>query len=303
MNDRNKNGNATIYDYLADHLNGKLPINQLRPQHPYLSETLGLKEILEGNHEHIFLCSTQDAYNIWEDLSGIIRNHRKEIEGVIDTATTYLGNAKDTNATIRNVGKLANVTGFRSAFDAISNLKFLGIKAISYKDRLGKEYIKITGYPGIRRILNGTRYRPSNTEVTQIGIGKMGTNSSILQGMKFSVYTSLGYRPLEFIFKDEVDTVRLFANITMDMAKTIVIASASKLAAGTLVKIAAVSLAGSLIIGVAIGIFLVIAVNELDKKFDLTGKLDNFLRDIAKNHKKISSDLGMQGQLLHVKKW
>ena len=42
--------------------------------------------------------------------------------------------------------------------------------------------MKITGYPSLRRILNGTRYRINHPKVLEVGIGSAGFRNGIMSG-------------------------------------------------------------------------------------------------------------------------
>lgn len=94
--------------------------------------------------------------------------------------------------------------------------------------------MKITGYPSLRRILNGTRYGINHTKVLEVGIGSAGFRNGIMSGAKFCIWFSACWRLIELIFKSEHDVAALLGNVTMDVAKVIVSVFASKLAGSAL---------------------------------------------------------------------
>ncbi|WP_337928822.1 hypothetical protein [Xenorhabdus sp. PR6a] len=138
---------------------------------------------------------------------------------------------------------------------------------------MGKKYIKLTGYPGVRNYLNATRYLANNPRIVAFGVGTLGIESGIAQGAKFGVVFSAAYRLVELIFKDEYGLVDLFVNLTMDGAKLAVsigIASAAK----TLLVTPALAVGGSLMLitlGVfALGVMVSFALFWLDDHFKIS---------------------------------
>lgn len=122
---------------------------------------------MNAEQRHIMLLTKEEAYDVLECFGEFGRGDRQHDEGFLNItrdegldylgyAATYSGNAKD----------------FYSAADLVRKLGGFGIAAIIYVGRNGEKLIKITGYPGIRRILNGTRYSLNNMQVIRVGLGK-----------------------------------------------------------------------------------------------------------------------------------
>ena len=129
------------------------------------------------------------------------------------------GNIKDAFEGARSIGKLTSY--YNALGKLVFNLNFLSIKAVQYNYR-GKDYIKITGYPSMRRILNGTRYNLNNPQILEMAIGMRGLGTSIIKGAKFCICCSLAWRVVELIFKSDYDLVDFLVDVTMDAAKIIV---------------------------------------------------------------------------------
>jgi hypothetical protein len=159
-------------NYLGDTLRGELPVNRLIPQDPYLVDMLQLEQALSNNSEHIMLLTTAEAEQVIKEL--------------YNTGTTFAGNIRDGISGTKNIVKLFS---YHDAGKLVFTLKGLGIKAIPYMYN-GVTYIKITGYPSVRRILNGTRYAVNNPKILELGIGKAGLNAGILSGARFCIYFS-----------------------------------------------------------------------------------------------------------------
>ncbi|EJU7772508.1 hypothetical protein KAB52_003481 [Salmonella enterica subsp. salamae serovar 4,12:e,n,x:1,6] len=264
------NQNPSWSDYLGDALRGNVPINQLIPQHSYILDTLGLGEVFEKYTQHLMLMTLEEAQGIVDDLCN---------SKPVSYATTYAGNIYDVSTGGKNISKLMSYT---DAGKIIYRLKGFGIKAIQYSYN-GKVYVKITGYASLRRILQGTRYKINHPQILELGIGKAGINGNIISGAKFCVWFSLAWHTVELIFKSDHDVAAFIGNITMDVAKIIVTIFVTKIlvmAGGALVAGAAsvgfsitLPIAAGILLIVAIGLVITIALAYLDSKYHLSDKL------------------------------
>lgn len=79
----------------------------------------------------------------------------------------------------------------------------LGVKATEYVGKNGNVYIRLSGRPGVRAFLNGTKYLADNAKILFMGIGTQGQNDVSIKATRFSIVYSLAYRAVELIFKDE----------------------------------------------------------------------------------------------------
>ena len=229
-------------DYLGDMLRGHVPVNQLIPRHPYVLDTLKLGEVLQKNTEHIMLLTIDEAYAVMDTL--------------YNKSTSYVGSIKDAASAAKNIAKLVS---YKDAGKLVFNLKGLGIKAEPYLAK-GVTYIKISGYPSLRRILNGTRYAVNNPKILELGIGKAGIDAGILSGARFCIYFSAAQRAVEFIFSSEHEVAKFIGNITMDVAKVLVTMFVTKISL-TIVTGIATSL--SIVIPISLGIIIVVSLGVL----------------------------------------
>ncbi|MGL5698279.1 MAG: hypothetical protein ACRCYL_03130 [Kluyvera sp.] len=275
MSEFNKQ-NPSWADYLGDTLSGKVPINQLIPQHPYILDTLGLAEAFDKNTQHIMLLTLDEVQGVIDDLD----NSKPVI-----LATTYAGNIKDSIAGAKNLSKLAS---YADAGKLVYRLKGLGIKAIPYQYG-GQAYVKITGYASLRRILRGTRYRINSPQILELGIGKAGINGSILEGAKFCIWFSLAYRTVQLIFKSDHDVATFIGDITMDVAKIIVTIFVTKIlvAVGAMMSSVTIPVALGIILLVVVGFAITKGLDYLDRKFHLSDKLISAIREGMKSRAEI----------------
>lgn len=251
---------------------------------------------MNAEQRHIMLLTKEEAYDVLECFGEFGRGDRQLDEGFLNInrdegldylgyAATYSGNAKD----------------FYSAADLVRKLGGFGIAAIIYVGRNGEKLIKITGYPGIRRILNGTRYSLNNMQIVQIGVGTKGINHTIIQGVKWSVYVSLAYRSLEFILSDERSSARFLGSVTSDIAKAIATAAIMRMATPILLGLVVGSIGGAFFVVAIAGAILVGGIEYIDENFGLTDKIIMKIREMEASTPRVSGLLGTNNQLIYNK--
>lgn len=269
-----KGKTATWADSVGGVLRGEQRINQWVPDHPYIDSLPHMEELMAKNTQHFMLLTLREVRDILSDLTGMA-----------DDFFSYKlggGNIKDIWDGKNTFGNFTSY--FNEAEQLKFNLKGLGIKAIACK--YGAEtYIKITGYPSVRRILNGTRYKASHPQLLELGIGWRGVAHTIVKGIKFCVYFSLAFRAIELIFKKEYTLVDFFGDVIMDTAKTLVSAVVAGLVAGGLITIFPIVITAGIVI--VIGIALNIELNNLDSTFGWSIKFKKALRESFAEQQKI----------------
>ncbi|KFC04442.1 putative membrane protein [Trabulsiella guamensis ATCC 49490] len=235
--------------------------------HRFEREINALKNKLDSNTQHIMLLSLDEAQGIIDDL---LRSKPVSI------ATTYAGNIKDAASATSNLSKLFS---YQQAGKIVFTLKGLGIKATQYAYQ-GKMYVKITGYPSLRRIVNGTRYRINHPDVLKLGIGSVGFRTGLVSGARFCIWFSACWRLIEIIFRSDHDVAAFLGNVTMDVAKVIVgvfitrfVGSVSAWAVSTFVASAAVPVWGEIVCVVVLGVYVAYKLNEFDNDHVLSTQL------------------------------
>ncbi|CRG49097.1 membrane protein [Yersinia wautersii] len=273
-----KKYNASWEGYMGDVLNGNVGINQLKPQHEYF-DAIGLGKVLSENTQYHAVLTLAEAKSIIEDINpsrtqspsngealargfeigNKVTNPVARVFSVTDPISAYAGNIYDS----------------RGVYDVIREFKRFSITATEYVGENGRKYIHISGYAGLRRIITGTRYGASHPQMLSMGIGQQGLSSNIVKGLKFCILFSIGYRTIEGIFKDEYTLAEFIGNITMDMAKTAIVAAVS-FSIGSVLTASAI-LGGSIIavacVVLIIGFFAASALSILDEKYGISEKL------------------------------
>lgn len=269
------------YDWIGNHREDILRGNNWQRNQRVENEIRKLKNNLNSNTQHIMLLTLEEAQGVIDDLLG---------SKSVSFSTNYAGNIKDTADATKKLSKLFS---YQQAGKIVFTLKGLGIKATQYAYQ-GKLYVKITGYPSLRRILNGTRYRINHPKVLEVGIGSAGFRNGIMSGARFCIWFSACWRLIELAFKSEHDVAALLGNVTMDVAKVIVSIFVSRLSGNVIrwgvslfVTSAAVPVWGEIVGAVALGFFIAYALNEVDEKYELSDKLIACIRQGLKERQRI----------------
>lgn len=101
----------------------------------------------------------------------------------------------------------------------IADLKLYDIKSTVYVNQNGTELIKLTGYAGIRKILNAPVYALKNPKVVSLGIVKFGVKSAIVERTVITFYFALAYRTIDFIMNDDTSLAEFIGSLATDVVK------------------------------------------------------------------------------------
>ncbi|MCU6302338.1 hypothetical protein [Enterobacter cloacae] len=269
-------------DWIRAHREDILRGNNWQLNLRFENEIKQLKNSLVNNANHIMLLTPDEAQGVIDDLIG---------SPSVSFSTTYAGNIKETVSATKNLSKLFS---YQQAGKIVFTLKGLGIKATQYAYQ-GKMYVKITGYPSLRRILNGTRYRIDHPKVLEVGIGRAGFRNGIMSGARLCIWFSACWRLVELIFKSDHDVAAFLGNVTMDVAKVIVGVFVSRLAGvfysltiSPFIASAAVPVWGQIVCVVILGVVIAYKLNDLDNQYHLSNKLIDRMRKGLKEQQKIA---------------
>jgi len=233
---------------------------------PVLRDMAAMNETFITESHYIMLLTFDEAQSITDELLGNMDHFFSYRAGP--------GNIKDGLDGFRTLGKL--MTYHNEFGKLIIRFQSLGMRAVKCSVG-GIDYIKLTGYPALRRILNGTRYSLHNPQILEMGIGMRGLGTTIVKGAKFCICCSLAWRAVELIFKSDYDLVDFLVDVTMDVAKIIVSSVAIGVVGGIVVlfSLPVIVTTGTIIVA---GVALNIGLNVLDEKLDLSASLKEKLR-------------------------
>lgn len=249
-----------------DYLRDEHTFSSYPSMNPVLSDMAVMNESFITASHYITLLTFDEAQSITDELLGNMDHFFSYRAGP--------GNIKDSLDGFRTIGKL--MTYHNEFGKLIIRFQSLGMRAVKCSVG-GKDYIKLTGYPAMRRILNGTRYSLRNPQILEMGIGIRGLGSSIVKGTKFCICCSLAWRAVELIFKSGHDLVDFLVDVTMDVAKIIVSSVVVGVVGGVFVLLGAPVIVTTSVVIIA-GIALNIGLNALDDQLGLSASLKEKLR-------------------------
>lgn len=175
----------------------------------------------------------------------------------------------------------------------IREFRQLGITATEHIAANGNRMIHISGYAGVRRIVTGTRYGAANPVMLNMGNGQQGLEAGIARGIRFCLVFSAVYRGLEWLFKDDYAFADFLGNVTVDMAKTALVAAASW---GIGTALTAAGVFGGSIIAVAgvvlvVGFLAAVGLEYLDSKYQISAKVIELLKTTWEREYKPTADI------------
>ncbi|MFC0139849.1 hypothetical protein ACFFJN_07110 [Erwinia mallotivora] len=141
-----------------------------------------------------------------------------------------------------------------------------------YVNHKGTELIKISGYAGIRKILNAPVFAAKKPQIIKYGIGKYGLNNAIKEGFLFGlIYVSVA-DSVDFIFNDETTLAKFTGKWAVDVVK-VGISSAITWGAGVYAVGVFSTIAAPLVVVLVAGALSAWALNKLDDEFKITDKV------------------------------
>ncbi|MBA0218451.1 hypothetical protein H4F33_00695 [Pectobacterium brasiliense] len=177
-----------------------------------------------------------------------------------------------------------NIAEAVSVSRIVMEIKGFGVTATEYVGKNGSKYIKLSGYPGVRKYLDATRYLVSNHKILDMGIGTKGIESGIATGARFCIVFSGAYRAIELMVKDEYALTDFFVNLTMDAAK---LAVSVGVAWGAKTLATGLMATGFSVIGIAFGIFAIGVIVSLSLLWlDNEYKISETIIKNLKSHKR-----------------
>ncbi|HGE6958119.1 TPA: PAAR domain-containing protein [Enterobacter kobei] len=243
------------------YLTGEQKPSVFVPDYPALRNTRNfpdnkLRAMLQANSQEVMLLTLGEVYEILSSW-GFYKN------GWVDLTQSQPGQIAV------NYG-----LGIKDAITTtmlIADLKLYDIKSTVYVNKNGTELIKLTGYAGVRKILNAPVYALKNPKVVSLGIGKFGVKNTIVKGTVITFYFALAYRTIDFIMNDGTSLAEFIGSLATDVVK-IGIASTISWGAGALLTMTPFVI-GPLVAVVLVGLGASIALNVLDDHFKVTDKL------------------------------
>lgn len=246
------------------YLTGEKTESGFVPDYPVLRNTQDfpderLRGMLSQNNQDVMLLTIPEAFEVLQSW------------GWKETKTAWVETTQsDVGQVLVNYG--VNGKDVVTTSMIISKLGSFGIRATVYLNHKGTELIKLTGYPGIRKVLNAPVFALKNPKVIDLGIGKYGLGKSIVEGARLTFYVAAAYRTIDFILNDETHLAQFIGSLATDVVK-IGIASAISWGAGAAAVAYVPFISAPLVVVVVFGFLAAWGLNKLDEKFGVTDKV------------------------------
>jgi len=249
---------------LPSYLTGKQKPTGFVPDYPVLRNTHdlpdgNLRAMLRQTNQDVMLLTLPEAFEILSSWGTWKHGWVAIIES-------------DPGQIVVNYG--TNIKDVVTASMLINQLGSFSIKATIYVNRNGTELIKISGYPGVRKILNAPVFAAKNPKIVDLGIGKYGFAKSVIEGARLTFYVAAAYRTLDFILNDERSLAEFIGSLATDVMK-IGIVSVVTFVVGSVVVTPLIAF--NLVIVIGVGFFAAWGLNKLDQKFGVTDKVVEYI--------------------------
>ncbi len=271
---------------LPAYLTGEKAPSGFVPDYPLLINTRSfpdnyVRKILADNNNIYMLLTLEEATEVvgaWDYTEKIW----------VDITSSPVGNTTKLYAT--------NIYDVMSLSKVIYKLGEIGITATIYVNHKGTELVKISGYAGVRQILNAPVFSTKNPKIIEVGIGKYGLKNSIKQGAIIGfIYVSV-VDTIDFILNDETSLARFIGGLATDFVK-VGLSSAVVMVVGTIFVSSFIVL--NLAVVVFVGFISAAYLNRLDNMFGITDKLvdtisiyiESAQQEFAEKARKLSNDV------------
>ena len=231
-------------------------------------EKKALKLQIQSNQHEVFVISI-------EEMDAIIKSSPKgkmpsvqqawqQIKGKVEFGASYYGSADDFITLSKLIGDLGG-------FTTQAYIKNYG----------GKPHIILKGYPGLRKILTGTKYGIKHPKVITMGLGRAGAINAARSGGILSVVLMSAYRVVDYFLTDQATLNRLIGSLATDVVK-IGIATGASIAVAWAVGGFTVAI-GPILAVVFVGIVSSYALGIIDTRYGITDRVIQALDELDEN--------------------
>ncbi len=201
--------------------------------------------------------SAKQAKDYWN-------RHGHETLDFIKSKIPILGDLVDTGKTI------------------VAVIRDLGLAGEYYIKTYGqKQYIIFKGSSAARKLLTGTRYGVNHAKVVEMQLGRAGIRAAARESFIFGMIFCTVIDVVDYVSRDNGTLTELFGTIAVDLGKCL-IASGAAVAAGVataaLMGTAVIAL-GPIVVALAVGIGVSLALDAIDNRFKITQRLGKLLED------------------------
>jgi hypothetical protein len=244
------------------------------------AEKREMRQLIGTNQHEVYILSLEEMDHVFAagKSKPWIREKWQEYKTKVEFSTNYYSSGKD----VLLLNKL------------LADMGYAGARAY-VKTYGGKPHIILKGHPGLRKILNATKYGVQNAKVVKMGLGKHGGIGAAKGGGILTVVLVTVYRVVDYFLRDDATLSQLFGALATDVIKIGIVTGAS-IAGATGASALGVALSGSaataalggaivavgpLVAVILIGVGVSFLLTELDERYRITEKLIAALDEIS----------------------
>lgn len=225
-----------------------------------------VQELMRTNNHDILLLTLKEAFEILADRD----LYKKGWSRITESAAGKI---------IINYG--TNIKDVITTASLVIALGGFGVTATAFINHKGTELIKISGYPGVRKVLNAPVFSAKNPKVVDLGIGKYGLKNFIAQGARVTFYYAAAWRTIDYILTDYQTLSEYIGSLATDVIKIGITTVGSSMLAKAAFALPYAT--APIVVFVAAGITITFALSYLENKFNLSDTLLNAIKSGIKN--------------------
>lgn len=239
-----------------------------------------MRQMISTNQHEVYILSLEEMDHVFASgkKNPLVQEKWQKYKSKVELSANYYSSGQD----IFLLNKLLADMGYTGAR---AYVKYYG----------GKPHIILKGYPGLRKILNATKYGVQNAKVVKMGLGKHGGINAAKSGGILTIVLVTAFRVVDYFLRDDATLSQLFGALATDIVKIGIVTGASVAAATGVSMFGAamtsgvatgalagmVVAVGPLVAVIAVGLLVSVAMAKLDEHYGITDKVIAALDEIS----------------------
>lgn len=244
------------------------------------AEKREMRQMISTNQHEVYILSLEEMDHVFASgkKNPLVQEKWQKYKSKVELSANYYSSGQD----IFLLNKLLADMGYTGAR---AYVKYYG----------GKPHIILKGYPGLRKILNATKYGVQNAKVVKMGLGKHGGINAAKSGGILTIVLVTAFRVVDYFLRDDATLSQLFGALATDIVKIGIVTGASVAAATGVSMFGAamtsgvatgalagmVVAVGPLVAVIAVGLLVSVAMAKLDEHYGITDKVIAALDEIS----------------------
>ncbi|MFK5915406.1 MAG: hypothetical protein QM484_13625 [Woeseiaceae bacterium] len=225
-----------------------------------------ISKSINSNEHIVYILSLEEMDHVIQ--KGISGNNAKNQWNKLKEKVEFSASYYATGGDIALLGRLTSDLGYAGTQ---AYIKYYGEKS----------HIILKGHPGLRKILNGTKYGVQNAKVVKMGLGRYGAAQAAKSGGILTIVLVTAYRVIDYFLTDSSTLNRLIGTLATDVVKIGITTGASIAAATGMAATGFLVAIGPLAAAIVVGVAVAWLLGELDQKYNVTEKVIAALDELS----------------------